>query len=193
MIFHLKTTHPAFATTDYDFVDESYINKIHLRHPEMDVVTLANFNLDNAVINPEFPYTGTWYEYLTGRELEVTNTEAELTFARGEYRVYTSEKLVPPTGYFEAPEEVEPEPTIPSMTLSPTVVETGMTMQILLDETVDIKSIQLFDMIGKSYAFDYEEVERLVTLEVPSLAAGVYWLSFKVEGDYFVQKFLVGR
>ncbi|MFT6017627.1 MAG: 1,4-alpha-glucan branching enzyme [Saprospiraceae bacterium] len=191
-ILHLKTNYPTFSTTDFDFFDDAYTNKVHLRHPEMDVVTLANFNLDDAAINPEFPYTGTWHEYLTGKELEVTDTQAELVFARGEYRVYTSQKVIPPTGYFEAP-EVEIPPTVPSMTLLPNPVEVGNTIQILLDETVDIKSIRFVDIIGIEYPLSLTETDRLLSFIVPNVAAGVYWVSFKKGDDYFVQKLMVRK
>jgi len=66
-------------------------------------------------------------------------------------------------------------------------------MQILLDETIEIESIRFIDMIGIRYEIPYTTEERLVSFEVPPLAAGVYWISFKMDGDYFVQKFVVGR
>jgi hypothetical protein len=59
----------------------------------MDVVVLGNFGVVPETIVPDFQQTGTWYEFYTGEELNVTDTQAELALAPGEYRLYTTKKF----------------------------------------------------------------------------------------------------
>src|SRR5690606_8958525 len=66
-LMHLKTHYPTFSTEDFVFADGNFFLKtIHLRHPDMDAVTLVNFRVVDSEINPKFPYPGTWYEYFSG-------------------------------------------------------------------------------------------------------------------------------
>ncbi|PKP11712.1 MAG: alpha-amylase [Bacteroidetes bacterium HGW-Bacteroidetes-4] len=89
----LKTTEPAFKTTDYVLSVSGAKKKIHLNHDDMDVVVLGNFGVVPETIVPDFQQTGTWYEFYTGEELNVTDTQAELALAPGEYRLYTTKKF----------------------------------------------------------------------------------------------------
>ncbi len=61
----------------------------------MDVVVLGNFDLTPQTIDPNFTKTGTWYEFFSGRTLEITaaSQNTPISLLQGEYRLYTS-KLV---------------------------------------------------------------------------------------------------
>ncbi len=188
---HLKTTYPTFATTDFELVDNAFNSKVYLNHPDMDVVTLASFSLTRKMINPVFPYAGTWYDYMTGNVLEVNDTEAELSFAPGEYRIYTSKPIEPPTGYFEAFPSEETDADIPNMTLFPNPVEHGQSVQILFDENVDVSTLRFIDMLGIEYPISVTANNRLIEFIVPAVAEGVYWITAETDDDCFTQKIMV--
>lgn len=89
----LKTQEPAFETTDYSLSVYSALKTIHLNSDDMDVVVLGNFDVVSGEVNPEFQQAGTWYEFYTGAELDVTDTQATITLNPGEYRLYTTKKF----------------------------------------------------------------------------------------------------
>ena len=105
-LMYLKTSVPAFSTDNFVFNDGNlFLKTVHLNHPDMDAVSLANFRVINSDIMPKFQYPGVWYEYFTGDSIVVTDTQEKLTFGPGEYRIYTSDKLSPPDGYITATED----------------------------------------------------------------------------------------
>lgn len=53
-----------------------------------NVVVLANFSVANLTINPNFPYTGTWYNLMDGSSINVTDTQTVISVPSGGFRVY---------------------------------------------------------------------------------------------------------
>ncbi|MFO7613505.1 MAG: alpha-amylase family glycosyl hydrolase [Bacteroidales bacterium] len=95
-LIKLRIQHPAFQTTDFTLNVAPALKKMVLEHPEMDVVVVGNFDLQQGSVNPGFTHTGTWYEYFTGQSLDVTNLAQPMTLQAGEYRLYTNVRLETP-------------------------------------------------------------------------------------------------
>ncbi len=91
-----KKSEPAFNTTDFTINISSLVKSIVLRHSSMDVVVLGNFDVVTQSINPQFTKTGTWYEYFSGSQMNVSNTTIPITLQAGEYRLYTTKILQDP-------------------------------------------------------------------------------------------------
>lgn len=185
---HLKTSYPTFATRDFDFNDSNFfVKSVHLSHPEMDAVTLANFRVIDSQIIPKFPYTGTWYEYFSGNILEVTDTEERLPFTPGEYRIYTSQQLEPPGGYFTATTELDQA----SYTVSPNPIQSSEILTIELGtRTIDAK-VQLTDLTGQSVQIKTERQGATLTMPMHNLTSGTYFLTVRSEAAIHTQKIIV--
>lgn len=91
----LKQTYPKTFNTDFAALAvSSNLKRILLYEREdksaegLNAVVLGNFDVVAAEINPNFPHAGTWYDFFTGQEIEVTELTAKLNFAPGEYRLY---------------------------------------------------------------------------------------------------------
>ena len=68
--------------------------RICLNSPDLKMVILGNFTPStNAAINPNFPATGTWYDFMTGETMEVTNTNEFIALAPGKFKVLTNKKI----------------------------------------------------------------------------------------------------
>jgi glycosidase len=91
-----KKEQPAFNTTNFSLDVNTLVKSVVLRHGSMDVVVLGNFDVTTKPIDPTFTKTGIWYEYYTGTELIVTNTNAPISLQAGEYRLYTTKQLQDP-------------------------------------------------------------------------------------------------
>lgn len=94
-ILKLRTTEEAFSTNNFqlDAGSGSKAKKIRLNHSSMDVIVMANFDVADQTINPDFQYTGVWYEYFSNTSTTITNTQSGILLKPGEYRIYTSKKL----------------------------------------------------------------------------------------------------
>ncbi|MFZ4520307.1 MAG: alpha-amylase family glycosyl hydrolase [Bacteroidales bacterium] len=95
-LINLKRTNPAFSTPNYTLDVAGAVKRVWLRHESMDVTVLGNFDVNGLSVVPSFTKTGKWYEFFTGDSLNITDTEAALTFKAGEYRLYTTVKLQKP-------------------------------------------------------------------------------------------------
>ncbi len=95
-LIDLKKHEEAFATSDFSLDLNNELKKIRLNNDDMSVVVLGNFGLEEGDINPQFQFTGTWYDYWTGDSIIVTNVSESIPLQAGEYRLYTSKILAKP-------------------------------------------------------------------------------------------------
>ncbi|MDP1621709.1 MAG: alpha-amylase family glycosyl hydrolase [Bacteroidales bacterium] len=102
-LLDLKKSQPVFSTTDYTLDVAGAIKRIWLRHSTMDATVLGNFDVIDRNITPDFTKTGPWYDFYAGDTLNVTDIATPMEFKPGEYRLYTTVKLVKP--YFTAIDE----------------------------------------------------------------------------------------
>ncbi len=186
---YLKTNYPTFTTSSFDLDDsDAYIKKVHLTHPDMDAVTLANFEIVANSINPEFPYSGTWYEYFTGDEIVVGNNQAELQFEPGEYRIYTSEKLTPPNGFFVVnTEDIE----VGSLEVFPNPVVKNASFQILLEKNENVETIQVSNTLGQMQELSFDQNGAQVSVATLTLPSGLYTLQVETKERIYVQKIVI--
>jgi hypothetical protein len=133
---NLKTTQPAFSTNDFTLDVASAAKRIILRHSSMDVTVLGNFDVVELEIVPGFTKTGMWYEYFSGDSLQVTDVTAPLTFAAGEYRLYTSYRLPKPP-YTAIGEENAPL-SKPQVLVYPNPSSGEFTFELFLPEATNI-------------------------------------------------------
>jgi len=97
-LLSLRANNPIFTTTDFQLDVLGAVKKIKLFYEGKSAIVLGNFDVVSKDVTPGFPYIGTWYDYMSGDSLIVTNTAVTLNFKPGEYRLYLSEKVVNPYG-----------------------------------------------------------------------------------------------
>ncbi|MFZ3275101.1 MAG: alpha-amylase family glycosyl hydrolase [Lutibacter sp.] len=93
-----KKNQPVFNTTDFTLNVGTLTKSILLKHASMDVALAGNFDITSKTITVQFSKTGTWYEYFTGEEKTITNTSTSITLNPGEYKLYSTVKLLDPRG-----------------------------------------------------------------------------------------------
>lgn len=95
-LIKLKTTQAAFLSKDFRESTSGIVKQVALNHPSMNVRIIANFGLgaEKGIIN--FESTGKWYDYFTGNEINISETNPEINLAAGEFHVFTTVKLPTP-------------------------------------------------------------------------------------------------
>jgi hypothetical protein len=91
----LKKYYDLFSTNDFTIDFSAAQKRINLNHTSMNAAIIGNFDVTAGSINPAFQSAGWWYEYFSGDSLNVTNVNALINLQPGEYRLYTSKKLIP--------------------------------------------------------------------------------------------------
>ncbi len=170
-INHLKTEYETFSTDDYVFDDtDLYLKRLKFNHPNMDAVVLANFRTRSIDVDPKFPYDGTWYEYFTGEELVVTNVNDVLAFLPGDYRIYTSEKIIPPGGFVLSQKAM----IINEKNIYPNPLD-GNTLFIDTEYSDKVVLVELLDVAGHITPIDFiSDGGKLAVRIQSSLASGIY-------------------
>jgi hypothetical protein len=95
-LIKIKTTQAAFQSKDFKESSSGLVKQIALNHSSMNVRIIANFGLssENGIIN--FESTGKWYDYFTGTEINVTESNPSISLVAGEFHIYTNKKLPTP-------------------------------------------------------------------------------------------------
>lgn len=92
----LKTDYEAFRSNDYAFDVSGFGKRLIIEHETMDVVVIANFDVEPVSLIPGFTQTGTWYDYFAGESIVEENLNNAFELQPGEYRIYTSMQLEDP-------------------------------------------------------------------------------------------------
>lgn len=97
MFNHLKTNYSdVYAPTSYSFSSGGSFKRLLLNGSEFQTLVVGNFDVVSSVKSPVFSSTGWWYNYLTGDSIQVNDVNVGLNFAAGDYRIYTSKKVMNP-------------------------------------------------------------------------------------------------
>jgi len=92
----LKTQEEAFRSDDYIWDVGGTGKRLIIQHETMDVVVIANFDVEEISMVPGFTQTGVWYDYFSGESIEENNLDNPFLLQPGEYRIYTTVELETP-------------------------------------------------------------------------------------------------
>jgi len=98
MIAFKKKYPDVFNTTDFTLNVATLTKSILLKNTSFDVAIVGNFDITSKTVTATFSKTGIWYEYFTGEEKNITNTSTAITLNPGEYKMYSTVKLLDPRG-----------------------------------------------------------------------------------------------
>jgi 1,4-alpha-glucan branching enzyme len=173
----LKQEYPVFNTLDNVLNLDTPQKSIHLYSDTMDVVVLANFEMNQANMNPEFSETGSWFDFFTGEEITVTNTTAPINIQPGAYKMYTSEPLVNPL-YVE-------DFSSSGLRLYPNPADTSFSLSSGVD------SVTVYDLLGQIVLDTEVYMDAGAKIYVGELPQGVYLVKIGIGGATQIKRLLV--
>jgi hypothetical protein len=136
--------------------------RIYLTNGSMNVIILGNFTGTGSIITyPNFPKTGTWYELLTGNQLNVTNTTIPVTLSQSELRIYTDQKVTLPNG-ISAPKYDS------DCTIYPSVTNQFVTVS----STSAVNSVKVYNLQGSLL----QSFNNKTEIDISNLSNGLYLL-----------------
>ncbi len=147
----LKTENEAFSSTNFTFDASGTGKRLIIQHQSMDVVIIANFNVNTINMVPGFTQTGTWYDYFTGDAIVETNLTNAFQLQPGEYRIYTTAPLeTPDLSVVSSTENNTPRSDM-GMTAYPNPFEFQTQITYKLDEAQEVQ-IRVVDLNGRVVA-----------------------------------------
>jgi hypothetical protein len=160
--------------------DSNGLKSIHLEHinatgNQLQYVTvIGNFSVTTQSIDPEFQETGTWYNLMNGSSYEVTNTNATISLAPGEYFIYGNEEANLRNESFENT----------SLTMYPNPSRA----EIHFSE--NIESLRVYDLTGKQ-VMNLNKINANNPVNISALTTGIYIVQAEKEGKTFQKKLIV--
>ncbi|WP_347158820.1 alpha-amylase family glycosyl hydrolase [Pontibacter chitinilyticus] len=90
-LIHLKETQRVFQTSDYTLAMDAYVKRITLNGDgDTTVYIIGNSDVQKLSVPVNFPAAGTWYDYFSGEQVQVTNTAEALELQPGEFHLYST-------------------------------------------------------------------------------------------------------
>jgi glycosidase len=89
----MRKKYEVFNTSNFTYALNGSSKRINLNGANMNATVVGNFAVTQNDVYPNFQHTGTWYDYFTGDTLSVSNATAPMSFAPGEWHIYTDVKL----------------------------------------------------------------------------------------------------
>ncbi|MCB0449936.1 MAG: T9SS type A sorting domain-containing protein [Confluentibacter sp.] len=71
-----------------------------------NVIIIANFSVSSQNINPNFPYTGTWYNLMDNSAINVANTSDFIPLGAGQFRIFGNKPATLSTNTIKATTEL---------------------------------------------------------------------------------------
>ena len=160
-IFNLRAKYPVFNfPSDATLNLSSSLKTIHLQHADLQVFMFGNFELvSQGNLSISFPKTGKWFNYFTGKELNVTTAQVSFGLRPNEFYLFTDKPLpLPEKDILQAdlitsvPEEVDEDgfAIYPNPTNSSLVVELPKEMAGAEYRVLDVTGRVIFEGKGSS-------------------------------------------
>ena len=168
----------AFTTGTWAFnvntTDWNNGRRIALTHSDLNMVVLGNFNASgNVTANPNFQKPGTWYELITGKQLNVTDTQMVFPMKAGELRIYVDR-------YVKVPNSVENPPAAKSNVIYPSITDGPV---YIVSETAS-NQVYLYNLQGTLL----KQENNTTQLDLSEYPAGVYMVAVTTTNGKFTQK-----
>ena len=188
----LKKDQDVFKSDNFDMLTNYATKRIRLSSPDLSVVILGNFDVIEGSIDPDFYFTGTWYDYWTGDSIEVTNVNSSIQLEAGEFRLYTSKKLKTPD--FVGIGENNSTGAVSDFTLFPNPADHYFQLVMHLKRETTLKAV-IYDLQGKPvkelFNGRLSGGLKKLTFNISGFQQGLYFVAIRSEGQQKVKKLMV--
>ncbi|MEM9985909.1 MAG: alpha-amylase family glycosyl hydrolase, partial [Bacteroidota bacterium] len=204
-LIKLRDKDSVFQTEDFTLDTRPAVKRVFLRGEngsDAEVFIIGNFGVTIAQEVPEFPSTGTWYEYFSQDSLEVTDLNQDAYLAPGEYFIFSKRR-------YEQDDVVRELRSLFDVFTSidgPAIDQQGLrlipnpssdqslTLRYELNQASEVK-VELLDLQGRSLAVIHEGKQSVGSQEISwqgnGLSQGVYLVRVATEFEVQTLKWVV--
>lgn len=186
-LIYLKKNNPIFRTTDFQMDVSGAVKKITLNYQGNTAIVLGNFEVTSGNVSAGFPHTGTWYDYLSGDSLVLTdvNINYNLIFKAGESRIYLSKKFSESYGIIENKKEPF------SVIVSPNPVSETCIIEITYAGSAQCE-IRDYSLLGSENASVYSgSINSHLKMPWMPKGKGIHLLKIKIGNQQVTRKVVV--
>lgn len=184
----LKTTQKAFSEGVFTESTASMFKTTTILHTENDFYLIANFALEPFKQVLTFPKSGVWYDYFTGKTIEVTGGSKEIVLEAGEFHLFSTKKIERTT---ESPVQWDAEvsPVLANeQSLNEVLVFPNPTSSYLEINEPPTTEIEIYSSQGA--LIKSEKLNSNRRIQINNLASGIYFIKIKTTKGMVTKKFV---
>ncbi len=184
-LIHMRQSYGVFNTDNFTYALSGGAKRINLNGTDTNATVVGNFRVVAGDVYPNFQHTGWWYDYFTGDSIQVTSTNAPISFAPGEWHIYTDVKLEK-----AAFMSVEQAPvTLAPVQLYPNPSEGAVELLTDVQPGTQVRW-SLHNLSGQSVADGQFEAQGLEVqfLDFTALPSGVYVFELQAGQEHFTER-----
>jgi len=186
-LIHLKNTQPAFQTDNFAYSLAGSLKSIQLNHSDQNFTIIGNFGMNAAEIDPQFQFTGTWYDYFNQTAIEVTDVIEMIELEAGEYIVFSDEYIPLPDNLIVGLSDLNA--TLNEVNIYPSIVEN--TLNIQFETALPNVEIMVYDVQGKIQLKESFSNSKDAVLNTSKFTSGTYYIQMLNQDQlYFTGEFV---
>lgn len=194
-LLRLRAGHGVFRDleTEVTLNTAGPVKFITLRHEEMDVVIVGNFDVNEREVNITFPGSGTWHDFFEGTEVSVAGTTLMRMMLPGQFHLFTSEWVEPAEPGLitvNVEDSGELSHTFSLTQNYPNPFNPSTEISFTLDRAGDVR-LEVFDMLGRRVAVLVNEARpaghAAVRFDAHALPSGTYFYRLESDGNVLVR------
>lgn len=187
-LINMRKKYGVFNTDNFTYALNGGAKRINLNGIDTNATVVGNFRVVSGDVYPSFQHTGWWYDYFTGDSIQVTSTNAPMSYAPGEWHIYTDVRLekaafmsVDEETAMVAPVQLYPNPSEGAIELL-TDFDTG----VRVDWSVR-------NVSGQSVTSGHFEAQGLEVqfLDLTMLPAGVYVFELYADQKHYTERIVL--
>jgi glycosidase len=180
-MLRLRSQFDVFTSGQETLSVNGTIKNIQLKLNDHNTTLIGNFGMILQAVTPNFQHTGTWYEFFSGNELNITDVNTSVLLSAGEFRLYSDKKL--PAFKDLATATIPQELTPARLRLYPNPA----TDHLNIESAETVLSFDLYSVDGKLIQTRKPNAGSFA-VETQNLKPGVYFVRMHTASQLFTEK-----
>lgn len=187
-LIKLKTRTDYLNKNNFQWSGSGDLKWVRYNNDDVKIVMMGNFSKSNQTFDQQIIQAGTWFDYFTGREVEIGN-EVSISLIAGEFRILTSEPI---ENYIaeEDQEDIILADQRPQWNSKVKVFPNPTRNRIYLESEKQIENIFITDISGKSIPFRMEERGNRLLIDLSYVESGIYLVNYQEQNIQRQQKII---
>ena len=187
-LIKLKTRTNYLNKDNFQWSGSGDLKWARYNNDDVKIVMMGNFSKSTQAFDQQILQEGTWYDYLTGKEIEI-GSEVAINLIAGEFRILTSQPI---ENYIEDALEEEivlannPSQFRDNTKIFPNPVQN----QLHLESEQAIQNIFITDLSGKSIPARVNNSNNRYTIDLSALESGIYFINYRSQNKQRQQKII---
>ena len=199
-LIDLKKKYPVFNSSNFTMDTQNAVKRIQITGDTMDVNIIGNFDVTSHSAAANFQKKGTWYDYFTGKAVQVSNTSMSVDLEPGQFHIYTTSKLpTPPKGILTSVQSNKTQANLPTKFKLyqnyPNPFNPSTNIRYELPKSSNV-TLDIYNILGQKVATLYhQQIQRagthMISFNADHLSSGTYFIRLKAAGHTMIRKMML--